>query len=68
MLKVLKNALLFNGLLSRGAICELCVDGIINRQIVLGLQCSVFTDPATLDKCKAVSFSYLKSVASYSIL
>ncbi len=56
LLQVFKNLTLLDGFLSSSAVQELVLDGILNRHLVLGLQCSIFTDPGTFLKCRAVSF------------
>uniref|UniRef100_A0A914UW47 Uncharacterized protein n=1 Tax=Plectus sambesii TaxID=2011161 RepID=A0A914UW47_9BILA len=53
-IKVIKCFLSLEGFLSTAAVQEQVVDGVINRNIVLGLQCSSFGEQSTVVKCRAV--------------
>lgn len=49
---------MWEDILSTPTLLQLALDGLLNRYVVLGLQCSNFTDVGILVKAKAVSKNF----------
>lgn len=41
-------------IISEEGLKELLLDGIVNRSIVVALQCSIWSDPSMVRKCRAI--------------
>jgi hypothetical protein len=60
-MKALNNIALLAPVLSRYAVSELILDGVVNRHLVFGLQTAAanLADPGTIDKCRTVGLNCL---------
>lgn len=54
----MKNILNWDNVLPTKIVQDLMLDGVLNRHLVLSLQCSVAVDSATLSKCKSVKIYF----------